>query len=122
MFDGHDGFHSRNMICHLFSALASRGWKAVISADVSAKYVHQDKGPDYPIDVDSIFFLYDPTIAGTQPSAPPMQMPYAQPYPQPFAQPYPQPYPQPPPYGFAQQDAPPPFNPPAYGAYPNPNQ
>ena len=83
MFDGHDGLHARNMICHLFSALASHGWKAVISADVSAKYVHQDKGPDYPIDVDSIFFLYDPTTAGAQPSAPPLQMQYAQPYPQP---------------------------------------
>ena len=75
------------------------------SADVSAKYVHQDKGPDYPIDVDSIFFTFDPA-ASVQPTAPPPQVPYYQPYSQPFAPP--------PSYGFT---APPPYEPPAYGAF-----
>ena len=102
--DGHDGLHGRSLICHLFHALASHNWRPVTSADVSAKYVHQDNGPDYPIDVDSIFFTYDPTPV--QPSAPPL----------PYFQPYSQPYTQPPSYGFLQQDNPPPYDPPAYGA------
>lgn len=121
--DGHDGIHARNMVCHLISALASRGWIAVTAADVSSKYVHKDNGPYYPIDVDSIFFLYDPSAVAAAPTAPPLQLPYPQLYPQPFTQPYPQPFPQPYPppaaYGFAQQGAPPPFDPPAYGAFSN---
>ena len=104
---GYDGLHGRSLICHLFHALANHHWKPVTSADVSAKYVHQDKGPDYPIDVDSIFFTFDPAAA-VQPSAPPPQVPYYQPYSQPFAPP--------PPYGFT---APPPYEPPAYGAFSN---
>ena len=67
--DGHDGIHGRSLVCHLIHALASHNWRPVTSADVSAKYVHQKNGPDYPIDVDSIFFTYDPTPV--QPSAPP---------------------------------------------------
>lgn len=105
---GHDGIHGRSLMCHLFHVLANHHWRPVTSADVSAKYVHRDKGPDYPIDVDSIFFTFDPTAA--QPSAPP---PYFQGYSHPHAQPY-----TPPPlYGFLQQNAPPPYDPPAYGAY-----
>jgi len=85
----------------------------VTSADVSAKYVHQDKGPDYPIDVDSIFFTFDPATA-VQPSAPPPQVPY-QPYSQPFAPPPSYGFTAPPPsYGFS---APPPYEPPAYSAF-----
>lgn len=96
--DGHDGIHGRNMLLHIFRALAGRFWRPVTSADVSAKYIHQENGPDYPLDVDSIFFTYDPSAAS--PSAPP--------------------YMQPPPYGFLPpNEAPPPFAPPAYGAYPN---
>lgn len=110
--NGHDGIHGRNMILHLMSALASRSWAAVISADVSAKYVDQDKGEDFPIDVDSIFFTYDPAAAVAPPP------PYPQPYSQPFGQPFGQPYPQPPAYGFTHPSAPPAFNP-SYGAYPN---
>ncbi|XP_068751085.1 uncharacterized protein [Montipora capricornis] len=144
--NGHDGLHGRNLLCHLISALGSLRWAPVLSADVSAKYIHQDKGDDYPIDVDSLFFTYDPATDTGPPSVPP---PFAQPYSQGFGQPYPQPppqgfgqpYPQPPPqgfgqpyphpppqgfgqpyppppaYGFASQGAPPPLNP-AYGAFP----
>ena len=93
--DGHDGIHGRNMICHLINALGSRSWVPVISADVSAKYVHREEGSDYPIDVDSIFFTYALTATAAPPSAPPQ---YPQPYPQPFVLPSPQP----PVYGFAQ--------------------
>lgn len=96
--DGHDGIHGRSMLLYIFSALASRFWRPVMSADVSAKYIHQKNGPDYPLDVDSIFFTYDPTAVS--PSAPSSM--------------------QPPPYGFLPPNQPPPpFAPPAYGAYPN---
>ena len=30
-----------------------------MAGDVSAKYVHQDKGPDYPIDVHSFWFIHE---------------------------------------------------------------
>ena len=43
----------------------SLGWRLVASADVSAKYVHRDKGPDYPIDVHSWYFVYWPRDTGT---------------------------------------------------------
>ena len=129
--DGQDGLHGRSLICHLFHALASHNWKPVTSADVSAKYVRQDNGVHYPIDVDSIFFTYD--LTPVQPSAPPppYSQPYSQPYTQPpsyglwlqpsappptYSQPYSQPYTQPPSYGFLQQDNPPPYDPPAYGS------
>ena len=104
--DGHDGLHGRSLICHLINALASRSWRPVTSADVSAKYVHQDKGADYPIDVDSIFFAHDPTPV--QPSAPP---------PMPYFQSYSQPYGPPPPYDSVQFDNPPPYDPPPYGGF-----
>ena len=94
--DGHDGLHGRSLICHLINALASRSWRPVTSADVSAKYVHPDKGADYPIDVDSIFFAHDPTPV--QPAAS-------------------QPYGPPPPYDSVQYDNPPPYDPPAYGGF-----
>ena len=82
-----------------------------MSADVSAKYIHQDKGEDYPLDVDSIFFTYDPTaVPATAPT------PYAQPLPYGLL---PQGGP-PPPLGAPLPFAPPPFEPPAYGAYPPP--
>lgn len=110
--DGHDGIHGRNLICHLIAALASRHWRVVMAADVSAKFIHQDKGEDYPLDVDSIFFTYDPMAV--QPTAPP----YAQPpsygllsqgqHAPPFA---------PAPYAPLPSAEPPPFAPPAYGAY-----
>ncbi|XP_067025113.1 uncharacterized protein [Acropora muricata] len=93
--DGHDGIHGRNMLLHLINALGSRSWAPVLSADVSAKYVHQKDGPDYPIDVDSIFFTYDPLAVTGPPPVPPA---YAQPYPQGLGQPYSQP----PPQGFGQ--------------------
>ena len=61
------------MILHLFHALASHHWRPVMSADVSAIYINRDKAPDYPLDVDSIFFTYDPSAVATAtpPYAPP---------------------------------------------------
>ncbi|XP_048580053.1 uncharacterized protein LOC5501260 isoform X2 [Nematostella vectensis] len=53
-----DGLHIRSMLCFILQMLASRGWKLLISADISAKYVHRDKAPDYPLDVHSWWFTY----------------------------------------------------------------
>ena len=81
---GRDGIHGRNMLLHLVSALGSHGWVPVLSADVSAKHRKQDKSPDYPDDVDSIFFTYDPLAVTGPPPAPPTD---AQAYPQGLGQP-----------------------------------
>ena len=90
----HDGIHARSMLCHLISALASRGWHAVVAADVSARHADDDDSRYDPVDVDSIYFMYDPAAP---PLAPPLQVPY------------------PAPYGIPQQDAPPPsFDAPSY--------
>ncbi|XP_078343323.1 uncharacterized protein LOC144629038 isoform X2 [Oculina patagonica] len=68
--DGHDGIHGRNLICHLIAALASRHWRPVISADVSAKIINRNNRENYRKDVDSIFFTYDPTSVQATASAP----------------------------------------------------
>ena len=75
-FNGHDGTHGRVLLAHLLRLLASMGWFLILSADVSAKYVHQDKGPDYPVDVHSWWFMQmgQPALAPNQQfaTAPPM--------------------------------------------------
>ena len=63
---GHDGFHAKRLLCHLFQAFASRQWRPVTSGDVSAKYVHQENAPDYPLDVHSFFFTHDMTVPQSQ--------------------------------------------------------
>ena len=55
----HDGIHARSMLCHLISALASRGWQAVVAADVSARHADDDDSRYDPVDIDSIYFLYE---------------------------------------------------------------
>lgn len=57
-----DGYHGRAMLLGLLGAFTDLGWRLVCSADVSAKYVHQDKGPDYPLDVHSWYFMYDEVL------------------------------------------------------------
>ena len=54
-----DGIHGRAILLGLLCQFYSFGWRLVCSADVSAKYVHRDKGPDYPLDVHSWWFMYD---------------------------------------------------------------
>ena len=63
------------MICQLFHALAGRYWTPVISADLSAKYVEKDD-EEIKLDVDSIFFKYDPADAAATPPAFPPQGAY----------------------------------------------
>jgi len=57
-----DGYHGRALLLGLLGALTDLGWRLVASADVSAKYIHQDNGPDYPLDVHSWYFMYDPAL------------------------------------------------------------
>ena len=62
------------MLLHLLKKANELGWQLVCSLDVSAKYVHRDNGPDYPLDVHS-WFLCKASVAepsGGQPSAPPL--------------------------------------------------
>ena len=95
-----------------------------MTGDVSDKYVHQDKGPDYPIDVHSFWFIYEPT--STQQHAEPSHgfnvatAPYGVAMPQ-------APYPlvgAPSGYGMPQVTAlhPPSGQPAGYGLYPNPTE
>ena len=57
-----DGYHGKALLLGLLGACSDLGWRLVCSADVSAKYMHQDKGPDYPLDVHSWYFMYDPSL------------------------------------------------------------
>ncbi len=50
--------HARSMLLRLLREAHAHGWRLAVSADVSAKYVHQENGPDYPVDVHSWFFSY----------------------------------------------------------------
>ena len=50
--------HARSMLLLALKEAARYGWQLSASADVSAKYVHQENGPDYPADVHSWFFCY----------------------------------------------------------------
>ena len=72
------GIQARAMLTNLLKKANQLGWQLSTSLDVSAKFVHQDNGPDYPIDVHSWFFCK--TFANSSegfssqpvPSAPPM--------------------------------------------------
>lgn len=69
---GHDGAHGRVLIKYLVKLCAQLGWFLILSADISAKWVHQDKGPDYPIDVHSLWFMRMDLVSPPQQFAPPM--------------------------------------------------
>ena len=73
---GHDGAHGRVLIKYLVKMCANMGWYVILSADVSAKYIHQDKGPDYPIDVHSLWFMRMDPIAPAPLAAPPVTFGY----------------------------------------------
>ena len=81
-----DGIYGRAMLLGLWSTFNSLGWRLVLSGDVSAKYIHRDNGPDYPIDVHSWWFMWDQTLLAPQPQnqgmpmhmqGPPMEAPPA---------------------------------------------
>jgi hypothetical protein len=58
-----DVYHIRSFLCNIIEAFSAQGWKVLMAGDVSAKFVSQDKGPDYPIDVHSFWFIHEPTSA-----------------------------------------------------------
>ena len=85
------GLHGRSMLLHMLKLANAHGWYLVASLDVSAKYVHRQKAPDYPIDVHSWYFTTDtgwpaPTVQQA-PSAPPMPAKMPSPTPAPMAAP-----------------------------------
>lgn len=56
--------HARSALLTVLAKADSLGWRLVASADVSAKYVHQENGPDYPIDVHTWYFVFWPSRTG----------------------------------------------------------
>jgi hypothetical protein len=50
-YGGNDYAMSRHLMTRLLNEMARLGWRVICSADVSAKYVHQQNGPGYPLDV-----------------------------------------------------------------------
>jgi hypothetical protein len=58
-----DVYHIRSFLCNIIEAFSAQGWRVLMAGDVSAKFVSQDKGPDYPIDVHSFWFIHEPTSA-----------------------------------------------------------
>ena len=67
--ESNDTIHARSFLCNIIEEFIERGWRLFLSADVSAKYIHQETGPDYPVDVHRMWFVYDPP-SSAQPSAP----------------------------------------------------
>ena len=43
-WNGNEMLHARNMMAYIIFKLKAEGWIMLCSADVSAKYVHVDKG------------------------------------------------------------------------------
>lgn len=71
-----DGIHGRSVLLGLLCQFYPLGWRLVCSADVSAKFIHQDDGPDYPIDVHSWWLMYDQSLLQQTyaPPPPPLQL------------------------------------------------
>lgn len=53
---GNDELFMHSCLLFLLKQLDKDGWKATGSLDVSAKHLRASDGPDYPIDVHTIFF------------------------------------------------------------------
>ena len=80
------------MLTHLLKRANQLGWQLSTSLDVSAKYISQENGPDYPLDVHSWFFRKKfSTQPADQLSAQPTPYPSIQPSIQPSNQPSGQP-------------------------------
>ena len=52
--------HGKSMLMAVLREANRLGWDLIASVDVSAKYVHRDNGPDYPVDVHAWFFKHTP--------------------------------------------------------------
>ena len=62
-------YYGKALAMHLLSTMNRFHYALYVSADVSAKYVHRENAPDYPIDMHSWFFI--PVSALTPPAPPP---------------------------------------------------
>ena len=69
MYSG-DGYHGRALLMVLLTSFTALGWRLMCSADVSSKYVKQQNGPDFPLDVHSWYFMYDSTLLANGPAPP----------------------------------------------------
>ncbi len=58
--------HARSMLLMVLKELSTYGWKVVASADLTAKFVHQENGMDYPVDGHSIFLSFNGVPKGVQ--------------------------------------------------------
>lgn len=58
--------HARSMIMMVCKDLATYGWKPVTAADITAKFVHQENGVDYPVDVHALYFCFTGLPKGVQ--------------------------------------------------------
>ena len=52
-----DTVHARSFLCEIIEEFMERGWTLYLSADIAAKY------DDYPFDVYSMWFVYDPATS-----------------------------------------------------------
>lgn len=62
--------HARSMLLVLLREAFHYGWEINSSADVSAKFVHTENGPDYPMDVHSWFLSFQGVPRGSSPMIP----------------------------------------------------
>ena len=46
------------MLSYIIKLLAQMSWLLILSADISAKYTRRENGPDYALDVHSMWFMY----------------------------------------------------------------
>lgn len=62
--------HARSMLLILLREAFQYGWHLSASADISAKFVHTENGPDYPVDVHSWFLSFQGVPRGSSPMVP----------------------------------------------------
>lgn len=50
-------WQNKALAIHLLHSIGKSGYTVIASADTSAKYIHQQNGPDYPLDVHSWYLM-----------------------------------------------------------------
>lgn len=66
-----EALHIRALLCYVLQAFTARGWRYLAAADVSARYHKEgEHGPEYPVDVHSWWFVYEPAAPAAQPPLP----------------------------------------------------
>ena len=67
--------HARSFLCGIIDEFSKLGWQLMLCADVTSRIGADSGGPDYPLDVYSFWFAYNPTSAMPEPSAPVYEFP-----------------------------------------------